>query len=218
MIGRIVLYGVGSPYTAEVEEICHRLGIAIAAYIANREGPAHVSADAPIIKPDEINDALRNLPAAIPLLTPGYRKAIRAELEALGMISRPILTDPSVVIARTARLAEGTIVNALCAIGAKTQIGAFAAINRGATIGHDGRIGDYVSLGPAATVCGQVAIGDGTFIGAGAVVAPEVMVGRNCIIAAGSVVRKDVPDNCLVAGNPGRIAKRGIRGYNGSGV
>jgi len=37
-----------------------------------------------------------------------------------------------------------------------------------------------------------------------------VTIGDNSIIAAGSVVTKDVPNNCLVAGNPAKIIKENI--------
>jgi serine acetyltransferase len=43
-----------------------------------------------------------------------------------------------------------------------------------------------------------------------------VKVGDNCVVAAASVVMKDVPSNCLVAGNPARIMEKGIKtGHRG---
>jgi serine acetyltransferase len=43
-----------------------------------------------------------------------------------------------------------------------------------------------------------------------------VRVGDNCVVAAASVVMKDVPSNCLVAGNPARIMEKGIKtGHRG---
>lgn len=35
-----------------------------------------------------------------------------------------------------------------------------------------------------------------------------INIGDNVTIGAGSVVCKDIPDNCVVAGNPARIIKR----------
>ena len=53
-------------------------------------------------------------------------------------------------------------------------------------------------------------IGDNCFI-AGGVILPGVHIGNNVIVGTRSVVTKDVPDNCIVAGNPARIIRRGIK-------
>jgi len=74
--------------------------------------------------------------------------------------------------------------------------------------------GDFVTFGPAAVVCGTCTIGSGTFIGTNATVLPKVNIGSNSIIAGGAVIRKDVPDWVMVAGNPARIIKTNIQGYN----
>lgn len=50
-------------------------------------------------------------------------------------------------------------------------------------------------------------IGDNVTIGCHACVIGDVKIGNNVIIGAGSVVVKDVPDNCVVAGNPAKIIK-----------
>lgn len=51
-------------------------------------------------------------------------------------------------------------------------------------------------------------IGDDVEIGAHSIVIGDIKIGNNVIIAAGSVVINDVPDNCMVAGNPAVIKKR----------
>lgn len=50
-------------------------------------------------------------------------------------------------------------------------------------------------------------IGNNVMIGAHAIILGNVHVGDNSIIGAGSVVLKDVPENCVVAGNPAKIIK-----------
>ena len=50
-------------------------------------------------------------------------------------------------------------------------------------------------------------IGNNVSIGCNACIIGDVHIGNNVIIGAGSVVVKDVPDNCIVAGNPARIIK-----------
>ena len=44
-------------------------------------------------------------------------------------------------------------------------------------------------------------------IGSNATIFP-VVIGENAVVGAGAVVTKDVPDNCIVAGNPARIIKK----------
>jgi acetyltransferase-like isoleucine patch superfamily enzyme len=54
-------------------------------------------------------------------------------------------------------------------------------------------------------------IGKDCNIGANSLIMAGVRVGDNCVVAAASVVMKDVPSNCLVAGNPARIMEKGIQ-------
>lgn len=56
----------------------------------------------------------------------------------------------------------------------------------------------------------KMTIGSHCFIGCGSIILPHITVGNHCIVAAGSVVTKDVPDNCIVAGNPAKVIKTGI--------
>ena len=51
-------------------------------------------------------------------------------------------------------------------------------------------------------------IGDNVEVGANVVIIGEIEIGNNVTIGAGSVVIKNVPSNCVVAGNPARIIKQ----------
>lgn len=50
-------------------------------------------------------------------------------------------------------------------------------------------------------------IGDNVDLGANVMIIGGVRVGNNVIVGAGSVVVNDVPDNCVIAGNPAKIIK-----------
>lgn len=52
---------------------------------------------------------------------------------------------------------------------------------------------------------GKVIIGDNVFIGFQSLILSGVRVGNNVIIGAGSIVTKDVPENCIVSGNPAKV-------------
>jgi acetyltransferase-like isoleucine patch superfamily enzyme len=55
-----------------------------------------------------------------------------------------------------------------------------------------------------------ITIEDNVWIGANAFITKGVTIGKGSIIGACSVVTKDVPANCLFAGNPGKIIKENI--------
>ncbi len=50
-------------------------------------------------------------------------------------------------------------------------------------------------------------IGNNVSLGANVCIMGDIKIGNNVVIGAGSVVVKDVPDNCVVAGNPAKIIK-----------
>jgi acetyltransferase-like isoleucine patch superfamily enzyme len=54
-------------------------------------------------------------------------------------------------------------------------------------------------------------VGRNCFIGANAILLPGVKVGDGSVVAAGSVVTRDIDPYTLVAGNPARVLKTGIR-------
>jgi acetyltransferase-like isoleucine patch superfamily enzyme len=56
----------------------------------------------------------------------------------------------------------------------------------------------------------KTCIGKNCFIGCGSIILPGVTIGDSVIVGAGSVVTKDVPSNCIVAGNPARVIKENI--------
>lgn len=83
-------------------------------------------------------------------------------------------------------------------IGETTIIGDDVTIYQGVTLGGTGK--DTGKRHPT--------IGSGVTIGAGAKVLGPITIGNNSKVGAGAIVLKDVPDNCTVVGNPGRIVKK----------
>lgn len=53
-------------------------------------------------------------------------------------------------------------------------------------------------------------IGKKCFIGARAIIMCGVKIGDEVVVGSGAIVTKDVPSNCIVAGNPARIIREGI--------
>ena len=133
---------------------------------------------------------------------PTRRHALYQQLKALGF-QLPVLADPSAVISSHAELAEGTFVGKRAVINAGSSVGVCAILNTGSVIEHDCMVGGCVHVS-----CGAVQAEANVHIGAGAVVMQGVRIGRDSIIGAGSVIIRDVPADCTVVGNPGRILER----------
>ena len=106
------------------------------------------------------------------------------------------------------------------------DVGKGCRINRKAKI--DGvnpkgvHLGDYVCISQNALILSHdhfrdeanqyvdTYLGHHVNIGWGAVVNPGIRIGNHVIVGANAVVTKDVPDGCVVAGNPARIIKVNI--------
>lgn len=63
---------------------------------------------------------------------------------------------------------------------------------------------------------GKVEIGDNVFIGMHTTILKGVHIGNNVIIGANSLVNKNIPDNCVVAGNPAKVIMSLEEYYNKS--
>lgn len=78
-----------------------------------------------------------------------------------------------------------------------TDMGAPLTIGRNCTIGHK-------------AILHGCTIADNTLIGMGAIVLNHAKIGRNCLIGAGALIpeRKEIPDNSLVIGAPGKVIRQ----------
>ena len=100
--------------------------------------------------------------------------------------------------------------------GACIGKGLFIDHGDGVVIGETTVIGDNVTLYQGVTLGGtgkdvgkrHPTLGDDVVVGAGAKVLGPFTVGSGSKIGAGAVVLKEVPPNCTVVGNPGRIVRR----------
>lgn len=113
----------------------------------------------------------------------------------------------SAVISQSSEIGEGTVIMANVVINPDAKIGKHCIINTAAIVEHDCVVYDYVHISPNVALAGNVEIGEGTHIGIGASVIQGVKIGKWCTVGAGAVIIRDIPDNSVVVGNPGRIIK-----------
>ncbi|MCI0548182.1 MAG: serine O-acetyltransferase [Candidatus Rokubacteria bacterium] len=98
--------------------------------------------------------------------------------------------------------------------------GLFIDHGMGIVIGETAEVGENVSLLQGVTLGGtsvrrekrHPTLGDNVVVGAGAKVLGGFLIGRGSRIGAGSVVVREVPENSVVVGVPGRVTYRdGLR-------
>jgi sugar O-acyltransferase (sialic acid O-acetyltransferase NeuD family) len=211
---RIAFYGIGSRYLYEMLEVAVRAKVEVVAYIDNMQPPGEYPGLEPLLHVDDCGPGDKSIPVVLPLVTPGHRKAMSAELNKYGFSECATLIDPTAILSTSFHAGIGFQVNAGVVIGANCNFGDHVLVNRSVSIGHDADVADYVSFGPGCLLCGSCTIDAGAFIGGGATIAPNVRVGRNAIVGAGAVVVKNVPNNAVVAGNPAKLIREGVTGYN----
>jgi acetyltransferase EpsM len=111
---------------------------------------------------------------------------------------------PAAVIARTAEVGHGVIINAGAVVQPFARIGNHVMLHAGAIVEHDCVVSDFANIAPHATLTGHVKVGRCSTVYAGAVIIPGVQVGDACVVGAGAVVLQDVDHGTTVAGVPAR--------------
>jgi serine O-acetyltransferase len=98
-----------------------------------------------------------------------------------------------------------------------------ATIGQGLYIGHVGTIligpckigrnfcvthNVTIGLGHEMAAGSVPTIGENVWVGTGSVITGAIKIGDRVTIASGSILSRDIPDDCLVGGNPARILLR----------
>lgn len=117
------------------------------------------------------------------------------------------LIDETAIIAETAQIAEGCIINAHAIVSSEVIIKENCMVMFQTIIGHHAVIESNCVICPKATVGGHSKVGELSFLGLASSMMQRVNIGKNTIVGMGSMVFKDVDDGVTVVGNPARVTK-----------
>jgi sugar O-acyltransferase (sialic acid O-acetyltransferase NeuD family) len=119
----------------------------------------------------------------------------------------PNAIHPSVIIGRDVVIGIGVLAMAGVIINAGAYLGNFTNYYTRCNIEHDCFISDYSSVSAGVVLGGKVTIGLLSAISLNATIFDRITIGENAVVGAASLITKDVPDNVLIYGNPGKIIK-----------
>lgn len=146
------------------------------------------------------------------------------------LIGKNFQTGHHVTIRENTRIGDNCSVGTLSDLQGKLEMGDFVRLHSNVHIGQFTKIEDYVWIYPYVITTNDPYPPMGKLIGStikkfaqvatGSIILPGKIIGENALVGAGSVVSKDVPDNTVVVGVPGK--ERGlvtdIRDNNGNQI
>lgn len=120
------------------------------------------------------------------------------------IIGNNCFIGPFVEIQKNVFIGDGTRIQSHCFICEGVSIGKHCFISHGTMFTNDIFID---SPNFESWIMKETIIGNDVRIGSNVTLLP-IKVGDNSIIGAGAVVTKDIPANCVVAGNPAKIIRK----------
>lgn len=125
-----------------------------------------------------------------------FRRRIIAMLESRNA-QFITLINHTAMVARTAKIGRGNVINPMCMIGPNVELGDFNILTSGSIISHDSKVGDNNAFSTA-LLCGHVVVGNDNNFGIRGTVIPHVTIGSRNTIQAGMIVDKDVADDSTI--------------------
>jgi sugar O-acyltransferase (sialic acid O-acetyltransferase NeuD family) len=142
-----------------------------------------------------------NLHVLICIGDPAGRKTVAQELRSLNLKLHTYV-HPSVLVAHSAKIGEGTVIYPFVVVSSKARIGECCVINSYTGVGHDVEMGDYCTLSAQVDLTGFVKLGEGVFMGSGTRVVPKKKIGAYSKISAGLTVIRSLRDHSVVMPKP----------------
>lgn len=135
-----------------------------------------------------------------------YKEKLVNQFKAQGATFLTFI-HPTALIAESCKIGAGVLISHNASVGPMAVVGDFNILNSRCTIGHDTIMGDYNFISPQVSLSGNTSIGNHNMFGVNSATIPGVSLGNNNTIGAGSIITRDVADDCVVVGVPGKVIK-----------
>ncbi|MDZ7821451.1 MAG: acetyltransferase [Candidatus Marinimicrobia bacterium] len=114
---------------------------------------------------------------------------------------------PLAYVSPDVEIHSGTVVLANASISSGATIGKMTLIMSNVSIGHNNKIGDHCFFTANSCAGSYLNIGKGVWIGLNSTILGKLHIGDYSAIGAGAVITKNIGEDELWIGNPGRFHK-----------
>lgn len=214
-MSKIVIIGAGGLASEIADIFFHNNNKQLLGYIIDPEygNPGTIVNNLPVLGDFSwLEDKKKEVKAIIGIGNPKDRKIISERLKKLN-IDLVTIIHKKAIITKEVRIGKGVIITAGCVLTNNITIKDNVLINLNSTIGHDCIINEHVVISPGSNISGKVIVNEGCYIGTNSTILEKLIIGEWSIIGAGSVIIQDVPENTTIVGNPGRVIKTRLKGW-----
>lgn len=150
------------------------------------------------------NAFLKNLNRSLPLNETFIDRWERAN--KLGFGEKTSIYDSSVVIGNV-KVGKSVWIGPFTIIDGSgdISIGDFCTVSAGVHIYSHDNVKQTLSSGKIPIERSPVTIGNNVYIAPNAVITKGITIGNSCVIGAGAFINRNIPDNSIVIGQPGKV-------------
>jgi len=132
------------------------------------------------------------------------RQKVTDKVKALGYKIVSII-HPHAQIAEGVTIGEGSQIKMGVVVGSHSVIGNGCVLQSYSTVGTGVTLGNYVQISAKCHISDNVTMEDNAFVGMHGCVSEGVHMGKFSIVSMGAVLFRDLPDDSICMGNPGRV-------------